>query len=86
MSQTFEDYCRKLQTEAGALALEAAAQSRFDHLHAFAFGRSVGRIESARDAFWLRVRWLLLGAAVGVTLAAVCLHVFLSERILQLVK
>ena len=46
----------------------------------------VGRIEHARDAFWLRVRWLLLGAAVGVTLAAVYLQIFLSERILQFAK
>ena len=53
---------------------------------AFNFGRSVGRMENARDAFWLRVRWVLLGAAVGVTLAAVYLQLFLSERILQFAK
>jgi len=86
MSPTFEDYCRKLQPEADAQALKAEAHSRLDNLHAFNFGRSVGRIENARDAFWLRVRWLLLGAAVGVTLAAVYLQIFLSERILQFAK
>jgi hypothetical protein len=86
MSQTFENYCRKLRREADALALEAEARSRFEHLHAFNFGRSLERIEHARDAFWLRVRWLLLGAAVGVTLAAVYLQVFQSARILQIVK
>jgi hypothetical protein len=46
----------------------------------------VGRIEHARDAFGLRVRWLLWGAAMGVTLAAVYLHIFLSEEILQNAK
>jgi hypothetical protein len=42
MSQTLEDYYRKLQTEADALAREAEAHSCFDHLHAFNFGRSLG--------------------------------------------
>lgn len=86
MSQTFEDYCRSLQREADVLALEAEARSRFDHFHAFNFGRSVERVEHARDAFWLRVRWLLLGAAVGVILAAVFLQAFPSGRILPMVK
>ncbi len=86
MSPTDEDYCRKLRTEADALGSEAEAHSRFDHLHAFNFGRCMGRIEHARDAFWLRVHWLLLGAAVGVTLAAVYLQIFLSERIVQFPK
>lgn len=84
MSQTFEEW--KLQTEADVLTLEAEAHSGFDHLHAFNFGRFVGRIEYARDTFGLRVRWLLWGAAVGVTLAAIYLQVFLSERILQMAK
>jgi hypothetical protein len=79
MKQTFEDYCRQLKTEADALAQEAEMQSRFDHLQAFNFGRTVGRIERAHAALWLRVRWLLLGAAAGVTLGAV--GVFLSVRI-----
>jgi len=86
MSQTFEDYCRKLQREADALAREAEVHSRFDHLHAFNFGRSLGRLENSRGAMGLRVRWLLLGAAVGVTLAAVYFQILLSERVLQLVK
>jgi hypothetical protein len=86
MSQTFKDYCQRLEVEADALALEADTHSHFDHLHAFNFGRSVGRLEHARDDFWLRARWLLLGAAGGVILAAVYLQIFLSERILQFAK
>ena len=86
MSPTFDDYCRKLQKEVDLTAQEAEADARFDHLHAFNFGRSVGRIENARDHFWLRVRWLLVGAAVGVTLGAVWIQIFLSQRILQFSK
>jgi hypothetical protein len=84
MSQTFEDW--KLQTEADPRALEAEAHTRFDHLHAFTFGRSVGRIEHAREVFGLRVRWLLWGAAVGLTLAAAFLQILQSERILPVGK
>lgn len=58
MSQAFDDYCRRLRAEADALGLEVEAHSRFDHQHAFNLGRSVGRLEHARDAFWIRVRWL----------------------------
>lgn len=86
MSQTFNEYCRKLQKEVDLAAQEADANARLDHLHAFNFGRSVGRIENACDHFWLRVRWLLLGAAVGVTLGAVWIQIFLSQRILQFTK
>ena len=75
MSQTFEDYCRRLRVEAGELAPEAEEHSLINHLHAFNFGRSMGRIENACDQFWLRVRWLLLGAAVGASLAAVYLQI-----------
>jgi len=86
MSQTFEDYCRKLQKEVDPTAQDADADARFDHLHAFNFGRSVGRIENACDHFWLRVRWFLLGAAVGVTLGAAWIQIFLSPQILQFTK
>ena len=78
MKQAFEEYCRKLIAEAEVLGQEAEVQSRFNHLQAFNFGRSVGRIENSQDDFWARLRWLLLGAAAGVTLAAVYLQVFLS--------
>jgi hypothetical protein len=83
MKQTFEDYCRQLKVEADALSRQADSHARFNHLQAFDFGRSVGRIENAYDDFWLRVRWLLLGAAVGVTLAAVYLQIFFSVRFLK---
>ena len=86
MAQTFADYCRLLQTEADAIAHEAEVHSFLDHLHAFNFGRTVGRLEITRDYFWLRVRWLLLGTAVGIAVAAFYLQVSLSERILQFVK
>jgi hypothetical protein len=79
MKQTFEDYCRQLKTEADALAQEAEMQSRFNHLQAFNFGRTVGRMEDAREALWLRLHWLLLGVVAGVALGAV--GVLLSGRI-----
>jgi hypothetical protein len=81
MSQTLEACARKSQTESDALTREGEAHSCFDHLLAFNFGRSVGRMENARDSSWLRLRWLLIGAAVGVTFAAVYLQIFLSGRI-----
>jgi len=83
MSQIFKE---NISTEADALALEADVHACSDHLQAFNFGRSVQRMENARDAFWVRVRWLLWGAAVGVALAAVYLQMFLSERILQFAR
>lgn len=86
MSQTFEDYCRRLRAEADNRAEEAEGAVRFNHLHAFNFGRSVARLEHARDVFWVRVRWLLFGAAMGVTVAAVYLQIFVSERVLPLGK
>ena len=79
MSQMLQNYSRKLQAEVDALAQEAEAHSRFDHLNAFNFGRSVGRLENARYSFWLRVRWMLVGAAVGVTLAVVYAQILLSQ-------
>ncbi|MGO8790266.1 MAG: hypothetical protein ACLQVL_23190 [Terriglobia bacterium] len=86
MPNTFEAYCQRLRAEAENLALEAEMPARIDHLHAFNFGRSVARMEHAHEAFWLRVRWLFLGAAVGVTLAAVYLQIFISQRFLQFSK
>ena len=84
MSQIFDDYCQKLQADADTLALEAETNSRLDHHYAFNFGRSVGRFEQARDTFWVRLRWLLLGAAVGVAGAAIYLQLFLSDRIMSM--
>ncbi len=86
MSPTFEEYCRKLQIEVDALAQKAEVQSCFDHLRAFNFGHSMARIEYARDVFWLRVRWLLLGAAVSMIVTAVHFHILLSSHILQFAK
>lgn len=86
MSQILEDYRRRLQAEGAVLHQEAEARCRLGHLHAFKFGRSIGRIENARNDFSLRVRWLLLGAALGVTVAVVYVRIFLSERFLPFVK
>jgi hypothetical protein len=86
MLQTFEDYCRRLRAEGDKASPEAEGCDRFSHLHAFNFGRSVARLEHAREVYWVRVRWLLLGTAVGVTLAAACLQIFLSGRVLQFTK
>ncbi len=86
MSTTFEEHCRKLQIEVDALAQKAEVHSCFDHLRAFNFGRCVARIEYARDVFWLRVRWLLLGAAVGMIFTVVHFHILSSSHILQFAK
>ncbi len=86
LTHTFEDYCQRLRAEAEDLALQAEMPARIGHLHAFNFGRAVARMEQAHNAFWLRVRWLLLGAAVGVTIAAVYLQIVLNERIMQFSK
>lgn len=86
MSLPFEDCCPQATAKLDPVASEAGAASCLDHLYAFNLGRMVGRMENDRDARCLRVRWLLWGAAVGVTLAAVFLQFFLIERILPLVK
>lgn len=86
MAQTFEDYCEKLKLEADALAQQADAYSLDDHFHAFNFGRSVERIENSRAHYWLRLRWLFMGAAVGAAIGPVCLHLFLIARILHFNK
>ena len=86
MFQTFKVDCRKMPVEADGLGLEAEAQARFEHLHVFNFGRSVGGTEHDREAFGVRVRWVFLRAAVGVTFAAAYLQIILSGRILPLAK
>jgi hypothetical protein len=86
MSETLEEYRRKLQTEVDAFALEGQPHLRAGQLHAFHFGRFLGRMENAQESFWLRVRWLLLGAAVGVALAAGCLQIFLAARLLPFTR
>ena len=86
MSQTSDDYNWRLRGEGQEVVLDADLSARASHLHAFNFGRAVARLEHARYAFWLRVRWLLFGAAVGVTIAVVYFQAALSERILHFVK
>jgi len=77
MKQTFEQYCRQLSGEADQLAQEAELRDCLDHLEAFNFGRAVQRLDgvqhglSAQAGFWVRVRWLLVGVAIGAALAAV---------------
>ena len=83
MKQAFEDYCRRLKAEADDLAQEADNHARFNHLQAYNFGRSVGRFENACDDFWLRVRWMLVGALIGATLAAVYHSAFFSMGYLK---
>jgi hypothetical protein len=83
---TVKGYFKSLeaQTEDPVQGLEAT--DGLGHLHTFNFGRSVGRIEQAHDNFFLRIRWLLLGAALGLAFAAMCLQIWLSERILQFTR
>ena len=86
MAQDIAIYCQSLQAKADKITQNGEGAMRFNHLQAFNFGRSVARLEHARHAFWLRVRWLLMGAAVGVTFAALYFHVFASGRVLHLAK
>jgi CheY-like chemotaxis protein len=83
---TLEDYCLKLETEADAIGRQAELDARSGHLHAFNFGRSLGRMELSGDQLGLRVRWLLFGAAAGVAIATILLQVYLSARVLPLAR
>lgn len=87
MSETVAKSRRELPGEDDAFAQQGNAGARFDQLHAFNFGRSLGRSEMARDRLWLSLRWLLFGAAVGVVLAAVYLQIFvLNARFVQIAR
>jgi hypothetical protein len=86
MSETVEEAPRELPGEVDAIVPQVGAVARFDHLYAFNFGRSLGRMEMARDLLWLSLRWLLFGAAVGIFLAAVYLQLFLNPGILQIAR
>jgi hypothetical protein len=76
MTQTFEDYCRAVEAEAECRARDAEVRAYADHLRAFNFGRTVQRLERAPRDFWLRLGWLLIGAAIGAVLAAVVVQSF----------
>ncbi len=77
MKQTSERYCQQLSGEAEQLAQEVEMRECIDHLRAFNFGCAVQRLEdvqhdlSAQAAFWVCVRWLLIGVAIGAAFAAV---------------
>jgi hypothetical protein len=86
MSETIKESRRKLPKQVAIFGQQIEAGINLDHLQAFSFGRSLGRIEMARDHSWLCFRWLLFGAAVGVVLAAVYLQLFLNARILQIAR
>jgi hypothetical protein len=86
MSQFFETYCQQLRNQAAQLADQEETPIRMNHLHAFNFGRSVARMEYARHAFWLRLRWLLLGAATGILLGAACVQSVLGTHFIPLYK
>jgi hypothetical protein len=70
VKQTFEDYCQELSGKAEELAQEVEMRERLEHLSAFSFGRAVQRLGDAQHDYWVRVRWLLVGAAIGATFAA----------------
>jgi len=74
MKLTFDEYCLEVTEEAARLAEEAEMQARYEHLGSFNFGRTVGRLESARRHFWLRILWLLVGVVIGAAAGAGCLQ------------
>ena len=78
----FDLYCMELSEKAEKLAQEDELKRRAEHLGAYNFGRSAQRLEDARRAFWLRVRWFLAGAFVGLTLALGFLQVIHADQIL----
>jgi hypothetical protein len=75
VKQTFEDYCQELSGQAKQLAQEVEMRECLEHLGAFNFGRSVQRLEDAQHDFWVRVRWLLIGLAIGAAFAAALFQV-----------
>jgi hypothetical protein len=82
MKQTFEQYCQRLSAEAAQLAKEVEMRESIEHLGAFNSGRAVQRLEdvqhdlSAQAAFWVCVRWLLIGVAIGAAFAALFVQVW----------
>jgi hypothetical protein len=76
MKQTFEDYRRAVTAEAECRAHDAEERAYSDHVQAFNFGRTVQRLEGATRHFWLRLVWLLIGAAIGAVLAAAVVQSF----------
>jgi len=86
MSQAVEETGCELPGEVDTIPPQMQAVLRLDHLHAFNFGRSLGRAEMARDRLWLCFRWLLYGAAVGVALATGYIQLFLNARLLQIAR
>jgi len=83
MLWTFKNYPNDEPNEPGPMV---ESRARAEHLAAFNFGRTVQRLEDAPRTRHLRVLWLLLGVALGATLTAVYLHVFLSEGIRQVAR
>ena len=86
MSHTTRDYDRRLLVGAEAPAREVEVASALDRLHAFNFGRAVGRMEVTHDHFWFRLRWILVGCGVGVTLTSLYLHVSGGGHLVQFVR
>ncbi|MBZ5672344.1 MAG: hypothetical protein LAO04_21810 [Acidobacteriia bacterium] len=76
MKQTFEGYCQELSGQARQLAQEVEMRECLEHLSAFNFGRAVQHLEDAQHDLWVRVRWLLIGVALGATFAAGLIHVW----------
>jgi hypothetical protein len=76
MKQTFEDYCQEVKAEAGCRTEEAELQACAEHLQAFNFGRTVQHLQDAPPDLWLRLGWLLIGAAVGAVSAALLVQSF----------
>jgi hypothetical protein len=64
--------------------LKVGPGSRTEHIHAFNFGRSVGHLEQAREVAALRLRWVLLGVALGLALAAAYFQLLVDARTLWL--
>jgi hypothetical protein len=82
MKQTFEQYCQQLSAEAAQLSQEVEMRESIEHLGAYNSGRAVQRLEdvqhdlSAQAGLWVRVRWLLIGVAIGAAFAAVFVQVW----------
>ena len=68
------------------LALAKQNPLSYDGLRAFHFGRSVGRVEAARNAALMRVRWLLFGGAVGLAFAAAYIEIALHSGIFNVLR
>jgi len=82
----FDEYRRDLESKVVAMERQVELDACSGHLHAFNFGRALAQIELSREQTWLRIRWLMLGAAAGVALVTILVQVTIHPRALSMFR